>query len=167
MGTCAVASSALTLANGSAAEFGTGAAPLVVCEAGTVYAPTNTPAPATLELSDMVQSSTFTTSAGRFGALVSFAQVPDKAVMLWTKYQYQQAEECGAGDAYAVGASGEWQTLSSPANTRRFFVAVDEQKMVQEHYGLAYQFAFKDEGTPHGETLLREGLLCFPGATPS
>lgn len=160
-GTCAVASSSLTLANGSAAEFGTAPAPLVVCEAGTVYAPPSSPPAPALELSDMVQSSTFTTRAGQVGALVTFSQVPEKAVMLWTKYQYQQAEECGAGDAYGVGASGEWQLVTNGPNTRSFFVAVDEQSMVQEHYGLAYQFAFKDEGTANGETLLREGLLCY------
>ena len=160
-GTCAVASSSLTLANGSAAEFGTAPAPLVVCEAGTVYAPPSSPPAPALELSDMVQSSTFTTRAGQVGALITFSQVPEKAVMLWTKYQYQQAEECGAGDAYGVGASGEWQLVTNGPNTRSFFVAVNEQSMVQEHYGLAYQFAFKDEGTANGETLLREGLLCY------
>ena len=160
-GVCAVASSSLTLPNGTPAPFGSETAPLVVCESGVTYSPTPSPQPGGYELSDMTQASSFTTHAGKFGALVTFSQTPAKLAVLWTKFQFQQAEDCGAGDASGVGASGVWQAVSSTPNTRQFFTPADQQAMSQEHYGLAYQFAFKDEGTANGETLLREGLLCY------
>ena len=156
-GACAVASFSLALPGGSTLD--SGAAPIVVCEAG-VTPPPPPPAPApSLEGTEL--RTWFSPANGQMNAFAVLYGVPAEATVT-TRYTFRDAEECGAGDRYGVDASGEWlKTSGTDASQPVFRLPIDEQSMTQGQ-GLEYLFTV----ALNGKTRQFAGVLCYRSSPP-
>lgn len=150
-GACAVAAYSLSLPDGSSDAQGSEQAPLMVCEPGVTPpapAPAQQPA-ATLE--GVTLATWFYDGGQGVEARARLDHLPS-GVNVATRYEFQDAEECGAGDRYGRYGSGSWSKIAPDTYAQ----AINEQDMVNGQ-GIAYTFTL----TQDGQTRELSGLMCY------